>query len=1610
MSSEEAHAEVFRKFMSDNAYLLFHKDHPLNLDGANSGAEMATRSLARFLARAGKRVVVCAQLVGNEIERDGVEYWNLGETFEVKRALVRARSLGHYHLISAGRAQPIMESREEKECSSRTLICHDPSGAATGISPKILSKIVDGIICVSEAQKQLFVEAGADAAKISVVYNGVDLDLFSEGEINARDLQRILFVGALVPHKGAHLLIEAFAGIKQKFPRAKLDIFGGAALWGQSAYLNEKALAEQVPDLTFHGIADQKTIAQNLARAGVAVSPSLWFEALGMASLEAQSTGCPVIVTDVGGLRETILPGKTGILVSEPTAEGIRDALESLFSDALRHRAMCAASAQHIRAKFSWNSIASQIIRICEGYPSLGKARNYTESDDRIAVMSTWNQQCGLATYGKYLFSELPADKVIILAEDIPPAALTGCDESNVVRCWKRESSDLSRLEDAFNRSGAKLLHLNFHDHNFYPHDSLKEMLGRLRERGVKVVSHLHTTFTLDERMKKFIANLDGVIVHSLESRLQVIAQGGAPEKVWMLPHGVESTTPLTSDEKSALRVRLSIPKNEKVITSVGFVQPNKGMEGVIEAVAHLHARGIAARGYILGKVQTRIPAAVEYYKQLQILAERAGVKDRIYFIDKFLTDAEVREYLGIADLVLMNYQSQYYEASGACSIAVGSGALVATSLAPQFSVFGDAVWHMTAGFPPGLTAQVLLGSESVVRESVLKNAARYAEENSWKVVAGKLKDIYGRIAIEFRGKENGVERNINNNSQGKTMKVLFQNRSNAFTQRGGDTVVMERTIEGLKRYGVEVTVDTQGREDPSKYDLVHIFNFALPDITRAFAEGAKRAGVPFVVTTLCEDVTNFHNQSHAVATALTEYQKRGQDAGWWASHKVDINSVPRSGSFDNRWTAENAAALLTNGSRESAVIKRENPRTGKIVEVKLGCEVAGEADPSLFVNAYGVKDFVLCVGRLESRKNQLMLLKALEHSEIPVVLAAGGFSYQPDYDRAVRSFKRTGKTIILDRVSPEMLASAYKAAKIHALPSWYELPGLVSLEAARYGKNVVVTEAGTARDYFGDLAFYCEPSQESSILNAVMAAYYSPVSPKLAEIARTFTWQASADATYKTYNEIVGAKAAPASVSTQKSEAIESPRPLVGTYDMASEATEFHETLERAELAARNREFEKAHELLARAETLNPRSAKVLRTRGAVFLAQSEQRKAKDYFEKALQIDSRDTKSLSGAGMCEIMDKQFESAYGKFLRVLEQEPNQLIAIMQLVECSYALNRFTDLEGVLRRYLAANPGDLGMQYCLAGCLFKKGDLVSAEEWLQKIAQKEPTHKGIPELEKAIRDAKGASANTIKNTAQPVPPRVAAPATVIASSSENKEILELEVKISELEEAKRKKNFAKVKEGTAQILSSASGTPEHQERAQLLRAEVAVLESDLATANDIYTKILARNPRCPRGLCGKGALAAHRGEWEEAKKCFLEARTIQPNYDVALAGLGLCASIRQEREDAWGFYMEATKANPENVRALLGLIEIGYPLNRLAEVQAAIEAYLEMHPADLEFTYALAGCYYAQSMLKETIQAVDRITLFNPNHERALELRDLVRSKMSHYDVAQGAVR
>jgi glycosyltransferase involved in cell wall biosynthesis len=215
----------------------------------------------------------------------------------------------------------------------------------------------------------------------------------------------------------------------------------------------------------------------------------------------------------------------------------------------------------------------------------------------------------------------------------------------------------------------------------------------------------------------------------------------------------------------------------------------------------------------------------------------------------------------------------------------------------------------------------------------------------------------------------------------------------------------------------------------------------------------------------------------------------------------------------------DSASIIMPNAQSEADAICKD---FGEGLRKKMHV-VPNAVDPGLrtmatdwFYKQSGLRDFVLCVGSIYSRKNQLSLVRALNRTKLDVVLV--GPTPSKRYLRMCKKYCK-GRLHITGPLRHPDVGAVYARAAVHVQPSWYETPGLSSLEAALLGCNVVCTSRGTARDYFGNLAHYCEPDNVSSILKAVLSAMSERHGESLHMLVATeFRWERAAERTWEAY------------------------------------------------------------------------------------------------------------------------------------------------------------------------------------------------------------------------------------------------------------------------------------------------------------------------------------------------------------------------------------------------------------------------------------------------------------------------------------------------------------
>ena len=223
---------------------------------------------------------------------------------------------------------------------------------------EFVARRLDAIITVSEASAGTMELAfGIPRARIKVIYNGIDTEMFRPLEVS-KERNNIIYVGNSEDrNKGAVYLLQALRYLRDSTdyhltlvdrPRQQLKLV--------PRLLRRYGLSTRV---RFTGRVTTPQLVRHYCRAQISVCPSL-YEGFGLPAAEAMACGLPLVATSGGALPEVVEDGVTGILVPPGDARALAEAMDNLMRDAQLRRRMGQAGRQRILEKFSWRKTALQ--------------------------------------------------------------------------------------------------------------------------------------------------------------------------------------------------------------------------------------------------------------------------------------------------------------------------------------------------------------------------------------------------------------------------------------------------------------------------------------------------------------------------------------------------------------------------------------------------------------------------------------------------------------------------------------------------------------------------------------------------------------------------------------------------------------------------------------------------------------------------------------------------------------------------------------------------------------------------------------------------------------------------------------------------------------------------------------------------------------------------------------------------------------------------------------------------------------------------------------------------------------------------------------------------
>jgi glycosyltransferase involved in cell wall biosynthesis len=312
-------------------------------------------------------------------------------------------------------------------------------------------------------------------------------------------------------------------------------------------------------------------------------------------------------------------------------------------------------------------------------------------------------------------------------------------------------------------------------------------------------------------------------------------------------------------------------------------------------------------------------------------------------------------------------------------------------------------------------------------------------------------------------------------------MKVLFATYPMAFHTPGGGEIQLQAYRRHLPENGVAATLMNPWKPRFLEHDLMHFFSCVGG--SSHLCAFVKELGLPLVVSSslwISEETRTNH--------PIDEIRHQ-----LWLADRIVANSNAEGGRLASLLDLpRDKFVTVYNGVDESA----------------FGPTRAGE-----FTRRFDIGGpFVLHVGNIEPRKNQLRLVKAMRDFPDHKLVLIG---QARDRGYLKRTLAAGGSQIRFVGPLPHggaSLRAAYRDCAVFALPSTLETPGLAALEAAAQNAELALTSEGSAAEYFGDSATYVDPGSTASIAAGIDQALdrrrrRQGETPQLKIVRSRFTW-----------------------------------------------------------------------------------------------------------------------------------------------------------------------------------------------------------------------------------------------------------------------------------------------------------------------------------------------------------------------------------------------------------------------------------------------------------------------------------------------------------------------
>lgn len=321
------------------------------------------------------------------------------------------------------------------------------------------------------------------------------------------------------------------------------------------------------------------------------------------------------------------------------------------------------------------------------------------------------------------------------------------------------EEGDLEsyrRGADFLNREGAEVLCLQ-HEFGIYGGPAGRHILALLKDVRMPVVTTCHTIVrNPDPDQRALMGELATrserlVVMARMGVRILRETYGVPRRKIDLIPHGIPD---LPFGDSEAFKTELGIG-GRIVLLTFGLLGPGKGIEYAIRALPEIAARHPRVVYLVLGATHPHLLAreGESYRLGLERLAEDCGVKDRVLFLNRFVSLEDLKEFIGATDIYLTPYLNEAQITSGTLAYVFGAGkTVVSTPYWHAKELLGGGRGALVPFRDAKAVAEAVCGLLDAPKRMLRMSAAAYAMGRGmiWPEVAGRYLESFRRARRQW--------------------------------------------------------------------------------------------------------------------------------------------------------------------------------------------------------------------------------------------------------------------------------------------------------------------------------------------------------------------------------------------------------------------------------------------------------------------------------------------------------------------------------------------------------------------------------------------------------------------------------------------------------------------------------------------------------------------------------------------------------------------------------------------------------------------------------------------------------------------------------------------